>query len=428
MSTSIITSNNITYTAGLKTIIMGDLEISIPVQDTIEISSIAPNMTAHICLQKGDDIIFKTAMISAPVTPFEIIMYDQCGEISNKYPSNRIDNNSGTALITLENKILFSNIIFPLTVGQQYLVISDYPGLSKCMLQRSKSILVNNDLEKFSEKYDLRKIILFINEQLYLELSMLDIDLYKYFGDVHSVKSDCLIPYAVEYIAGASIAGSKTSFQGTLEFGDVDIEECRFCNQESFSSIVPEIRRKGIKINAEGPISKGSFIIIINNKGNDITEFIESHTGTIIKCLPFYDDDITSDHLLAFINAYIFYSNLKDTPSNSLHKFIIEHPLEVMQYERNSPICDILLIESETLIIKIFIEYTYIIHQYIIGILNDDRMITQRDYKFPNLAKRRMLGDNLHNISYCAMPKITRAITQAIPEQISNIIYSKQLF
>lgn len=354
MTPSKMILNNITFTTEANSLIIGEMKITTPMPGTIDILPGAPLETAHIILQKGDDTYFKSALLTSPVRPIDIIMYDQCGNISNKYLSTRTDNNSGSLKISAELKVLLSNIVFPtILTGQIYLVISNYSGLDQCSRPESKCELIKKDIEQLKESIDLSKVFLVIDAKINSTIESLGINLGDSFQTVHSVSSPLLIPYLVEYLAGKSIAGSKTSFQGFLNFGpDTEIVHCQFVEQPQQAMIEGQIRRNGrVQINSEGAVSGVRFCVMLAHKksSDKPTMFVEEVTGTEFPIVHFADNlpNITADHLTTLVNGLNFMDRLTKhyvDPTtqvksyDTLKKFILSNPVEVISYQFNSPL------------------------------------------------------------------------------------------
>jgi len=204
-------------------------------------------VTSNVIFQRGDDATFKNLLKSSPVRAFGINLYDQCGHLCNKWEASRHDNCSGTVRINSDSKALLSNIEFPKSLsGQTYLVITTYSGFERCVMKSSKKYLVETDLQALVEKTNVSEMILFVAEHIRNELGELGIDLTKFFKEVYSSPCANLVAHFTEYIAGKSVAGSRPSFQGMINFrSSVEVVVARFKAVKDMTNIECQIRRGG---------------------------------------------------------------------------------------------------------------------------------------------------------------------------------------
>ena len=361
------------------TLIVGDLTVNTSMCNDIDIPQSAPFETSHIILQKGDDEIFKSCIKSAPVRPFEFTILDQCGHLINNYPKTRTTNCSGTLPITTEPKTLINNITIPLfEESQGYLILSTYDGLESCILPSSKALLVKKDLEDLQSKTDTTKVVLFITDKLFTNISNLGINLQCSFKDVFYSPDNHIIPYFVEYLLGKTVQSSKPSFQGLLKFKTDTKEPYVYYGPECKTHIMAvqcvtdtpnkpiecHIRRHGkLQINTSSTVNKCKIIIVLGHKsrsifgrptlsGPDLSQSIlisEKSTRFNIKIglkNASTLTDLTTAHLTALTNAAEFYENINKNhitfatpaPTEDVKLYILKNADKVTKYMFDSPL------------------------------------------------------------------------------------------
>jgi hypothetical protein len=394
MTNSTVNFNNITYTVGTNTIIVGDIEVNTPAPGAIDIKPIGPQVTTHLILSKNDDIMFKTILQTSPVRNFEITIYDQHSHVSCCYVASRKDNSSGNVKIT-ECKDILSNIDFPkIVTGQLYLVISHYDGLDQLSIPQSKRDLVTQDIELLKQKVDTSKIILFISEEISKEIESLGISLTDSFQTVYAPPSGRLIQFLVEYLVGKSISGSKPSFQGMFKFDsiyddfapdDINVVIARSVRYDSTNpGVVSTIRRNGrIQINSDSKTSRSRFFIMLKHPENAELKVCEETTGTEFgityrstENLP----DLTDDHFITIVEALTFLEKLNSKKDNvSITKFISDNLSAAGKYLFASPLNDFEELDSKSELSSIIIEYACILRNQIYQILlNNASMVNYR--------------------------------------------------
>ena len=389
MSTSKITIDNITYTTPTNSILVGEISISTPSPDAIEIPGVAPNEDVNIILQKGDDIQFKTLTQTSPVRPFAVNIYDQYGQLCNKYEAGRTNNTSGTVKITSDIKVLLSNIDFPkVSSGQTYLVIRNYPGLESCILDESKNALVLRDLENLKAKVDTTQVVLVICSQIYKKINQVGIQLDNYFKKVYHYDGANIIHYFVEYLFGKSVAGSKPSFQGMLNFGEnVNVVLSRFRSESNHALVETQVRRNGrIQINTENKQSSAKFFVMVSHKNPSDLVLTEEVTGSSFVLVPRTVENIpgiTDEHFSAIMKGVNFLDKLNANKSaSSLKKFVLENTVECIRYVCDSPLTVFNDLEVESDYSNMIAEYGSTlgiqIQQLVMTALNQNQSMKQR--------------------------------------------------
>lgn len=408
MANSKITFNNITVTGDNNTLIVGELRITTPAPGAIDIPQQAELVNSNVIFQKGDDIAFKNHIQFSPVRAFGIKLYDQCGYLCNTWEAERPDNTSGNVRISSETKSLFSNIEFPKELtGQTYLVISSYAGFESCIMDGTKKFLVEKDFQALKQKHDVSNVILFISQHIYKELNELRIDLTKIFKEVHSSPSSNLITHFTEFIAGKSVAGSRPSFQGMLKFGPgVEVSVARFRPVKNCRNIECQIRRGGrIQINSENENCVVKFFIILKHLNPNTIAISEEFTQSEFQIVPYTAENLPGlkpNHFTTLFDGFSFLekiNNFKET--ETLTKFINENQANVISYMFASTLNVFELMESDSELVQMIIEYGSTLRQQIYQLL-----ITHATSTFTNINKkpRKYLNFNddemKHNYSH----------------------------
>ncbi len=414
MANSKITINNTTVTGVNNSLVVGELRISTPAPGAIDIPHQAESVESNIILQRGDDATFKSLMNSSPVRSFALKLYDQCGHLCNKWESSRHDNSSGNVRISSENKALFSNIEMPKGItGQTYLVISTYSGFERCVMWSSKKHLAEKDFEALSEKGTMSNVILFISEQINTELIKLGIDLASIFKAVYTSPASSLIPYFTEFIAGKSVAGSRPSFQGMLNFGPgVEIAVARFRNIKDTSSIECQIRRGGrIQINSENKVSAVKFFIVLKHSKPEDIKITEEFTESEFPIVPYTSETLPgleAEHFTTLFNGFSFLELLNANKDvTTMNKFVDEHSSQVVSYIYNSPLTMFETFDSNSESSQMIIEYGCTLRQQIYQVL-----VTQASKSFSSVNKKVrknvMFSEHELHANYSEPPNLYR--------------------
>jgi hypothetical protein len=364
MSTSKIILNNITITGVNNSLVVGELKILTPSPGAIDIPPQAEFIESNIILQKGDDENFKQCMNLSPVRPFDIKLYDQCGYLCNKWELDRHDNLSGNVRINSETKALFNNIEVPKELnGQTYLVISTYSGFERCIMNSSKKYLAEKDLSDFIKKTNVSNIILFISEHIKKELDDLGINLTTIFKQVYSSSVSTLILHFTEFIAGKSVAGSRPSFQGMINFGsNVEISTARFRNVKDTPHIECQIRRNGrIQINSENKNSAIKFFIILEHLNEQPIKVTEEFTKTDFPLIPYSIETLPGlnpEHFSALFTGFQFLEKLNANKDITKYaNFASEHESNIVSYLFNSPLTIFEKLDIESELSQMIVEY-----------------------------------------------------------------------
>lgn len=366
-----------THSTPTNTLLCGKLDIK---QDSSNFIICPPDCEYkdfHITLDSNCDSQFKSIFKQSQVLPSSYTLYDQSGFINCNYQNSRNDNNPGNITNNLEPKVLLSDITIPIIKeGQQFLVISSYSGLTNLTLTTHKKHLVTKDLELFSSKYDLSKIILFIVDNIQVEISNF-CDLNNIFKQVHVYSQKNVIKSLVEFISGTCINGSNPEFQGMLNFdsdvsANVEIVSGHFINIKSDCNISTTIRRGGrIHITSNTPFACIYFIIVISHTLK-IHEFCESTTNQkfTLNIVPDKLNDLTKEQLQIIMNSILYVDRLdKISDSKELVQYFLSNELFVVEYLFDSPILKNFSIKNEES--DIFINN--IISSYMLSINNKIR-------------------------------------------------------
>lgn len=407
MLNTTVTFNNITFTNGTNTLMVGDIRAVTPLPGAIDIKPVGEQVHSYIILQKGDDDVFKKMMETSPVRPFDITLFDHNGQIACKYAADRRDNTSGTVKIT-SSKDLLSEITFPPeSSSQTYLVITRYEGLDQLTLLESKQSLVSQDLERLRQNTNTKKINLFISDEINKEITSLGIDLTETFQRVFPMPVGKQIRYLVEYLVGKSVSGSKPSYQGMIKFGSGNLDYVPDKYQITYARFMPvdsncagltsAIRRNGrIQINSESNVAHSRFFIMLKHPENPNLTISDEMTGCefpityrTTENMP----DITEANLIAIIDSYFIFEKMVEKDSESLKSFISGNYVEAGKYIFASPLAPFNELKSDSETSSIIIEYGCFLQNHICSVLiNYAAMTTNKRFK-PN--KRPLLFGDL---------------------------------
>jgi hypothetical protein len=431
MSKSKITFNNTTVIDTNNSLMVGELRISTPAPGAIDVPPQAQCVDSNIIIQKGDDNTFKTLLNASPVRPYGIKLYDQCGHLCNKWESNRHDNASGNVRITSETKALFSNIELPKDLtGQTYLVISSYSGFERCAMKTSKKFLAEKDFNALAENY-MTDVILFISESIKKELDELGIDLTQFFKSVYSSPTHTLLPYFVEFIVGRSVAGSKPSFQGMLNFGPgVEIAVARFRNIKDTSSIECQIRRGGrIQINSENKNCAVKFFIVLKNSNSDQIKIIEENTHSEFPVVNYTAQTLpglVSENFTTLFNGFNFLEQLNANKDiKNMSEFVKSHPVEVVSYCFDSPLTVFESIDSDSEFSQMIAEYGNTLGNQIYQLLiSHSSKVKASSYVNKKTHKNVMFDEHEMYPNYSDSTQYSTRLHQYIPaERQSSVPY-----
>ena len=298
-----------------------------------------------IVLDKNTFSDFKRYFNKAPTIQKLITLYDQNGFTIVKYPELREDNKPGTVEISTEPKVQLGDIIIPIaTDSQTFLVLTSYHSLVGVIRKKTKEQIILQDMAILCSKYDLSKVILFITDSIYNDVNTY-CDLSKIFKKVNVEKNQEIIPSLVEYIAGATISGSKPEFQGLLNFGtNVEITKAYFSNIQNH--IDAKIRtNECIHFTSHFTNSSSYFIILLSHSTCNDINITESttHTQYEIDVSP-EKNTITDEHMEIMINGLLFMEELQRIIdyddfikysllfSQKIVLYIYKSPLDIFKY------------------------------------------------------------------------------------------------
>lgn len=157
-----------------------------------------PNSTTHNR--------FKSVMLTAPVTPVAINMYDMNGNNIGKYSSERKSNDSGNIQHT-NKEITFLNDI-TIHSDNCVLFLEDYYPFGKFTSELTKNFL-KKDAEMCGDKF--KNTIVYMKSKLYKQFAMLtSVDINTLFKQVVIVTdSDCMAQTCIEHFFGRVIVGKS---------------------------------------------------------------------------------------------------------------------------------------------------------------------------------------------------------------------------
>lgn len=350
------------------TLLGGEVQVTQQSPNSIVCQPECKNNDIHIILDQSVDKLFKELFKNAPgpdtVPSRSFTIYDQSGFINTKYSESRQNNNPGTIVNEVSPKALLSHIVLPIVEeGQMFIVLTSYTGFTSKVLDEQKLSLLTQDIQLFRAKHDLSKVILFIVEPLYKEITKF-CDLNTIFKKVHVYTIQNIVPALVEYVAGSIVYGSKPDFQTFLSFGS----NVKIVN-EYFSPIKNQLSmnvRRGDKIHiaTTSTFSSSNFMILLSHRSPDDIEIIESTNNTkyeLVKSLE--DPPIKTDrHLQIMIDSVIYLSQLEQLKTrDDFVEYMYSNSRNVVMYLIDSPILKVFK-NDESLIDFDCMIYNYMQH------------------------------------------------------------------
>ncbi len=365
MSSSTMNINMKYHTKGSFVLANGEIVINTPQPGAIVIPGTLPQVTTHVIMEKGVDSILKNMMSSSPVSPFGVNLYDQCGNCFAKYEAGRASNGHGSVKITVEPKILLSNIEIPHVPEEDnvILVLTSYSGLQKCLRSDAKRQCLTQDIEQWRTTTDISRVTLFTTPELIREIDSPEFT--SLFKQVHvmttgsSGASQC-VALLCESLFGVNIAGSKPSFQGMLYFGpDTDVVIARHTSN-STGNITQQIRRGGrIQINTDSTNASTKFFAIIKTGSEAFNpELIVEETTQTKAVVTEIETTLTPEQMDTIIDGYAFLTQFNEMPHDKAVVFCQENASEVVRYLFTNPFKSIINNESTNEFDRIMISYT----------------------------------------------------------------------
>ena len=219
-------------------LVLNHITVTVPKPHALTINPVASG-PSKVVISKNDYNNFKLIMSSAPVTNQNINVYDQNGNLVNKYLADRKNNVGGQLPVFPENTLLLSNIIWPKIESEEetiYYPLTQYGALSQVRIPEFKTQVVDTDFKNLVSNPDVKtqKIVLIMNSQMHSLLTTYGADKYfHHFKKIINFEGSDYdsINYLVEYLCGKTISGYKPSFQGYMNFGSE--------NEIMFSKIIP---------------------------------------------------------------------------------------------------------------------------------------------------------------------------------------------
>jgi len=325
------------------TLLGGEINVTQPLPNSIICPPLCDYQENHITLDRTVDRSFKEYFMKAPVLPKFYTIYDQAGFTNTRYNQNRINNNSGTIENEIEPRVLLSDIVLPIiTHGQQFLIVTSYSGLTSRYLDEQKKYIVNNDLEMFKSKYDLSKVILFIVDTIYDEISKYT-DLKSIFKEVYQTNIQKIIPSVVEFIAGSIVSGSKPDFQTFMSFG-TNVEIVREYFIPVKNQLCASIRTGNrIHLATTFTFSCVSFMLLLSHSSPDDINITESTNDTKFKLIKNKDDvyncTINQLQLQTMVDSILYLNMLELLKSKEeFTQFMYANSQKLVTYLIDSPI------------------------------------------------------------------------------------------
>jgi hypothetical protein len=271
---------------------------------------------------------FKHNASFAPAFGVGVDVQDARGNVLAKYVPGRISNNTaGTVKYTSNPAYLFSDMVFP-DSDDVIIALDNYMPFQSCNLADSREFAIREDFRLFSEKYDLKKVTMFVTQTIGTILSSYNLD--QLFKQVVVTQNDRLTQTLCEYLFGATLSGSEPSFQGFLNFGPTtEIVYAEFTNKvpSRASKVTPSVRTNGrLQLNLDGSEGSYSFTIVI--KTPDMLDHItESETKSVFSLDNTITERLTSfdeDKMAHLLDMFRFSHLLETTPIDKREQLLMD--------------------------------------------------------------------------------------------------------
>jgi hypothetical protein len=326
------------------TLLCGELNLKVPSPNSILCQPLYNFPKNSIILDRNSWSSFKTYFSDAPVYPNTFSVYDQNGLLLSTYTDTRTNNYSGTIDITSEPKTLLSDIVIqPLSDDEQtFIILTSYEGLTSCLIDEHKKHIITSDMDMFKAKYDLSKVILFVVDTIYNEMSCY-YDLSKIFKQVHVTIVPKVLPLLfIEYVVGKFVSGSKPDFQGFLNFGpNVEVVSSHFNHVEN--RLFATNRRRGrVHISSNTTSSTSHFLILLSHSSPSDIMISESTTSTHYDLVVSPNEmvKLSDSQMETMMNGLLFMEDLiKFTGDYALLQYLLQaDSVKVVSYLYDSPI------------------------------------------------------------------------------------------
>jgi len=295
------------------------------------------NEDCNIIVSKETSYYFLDLIKKSPLTSTNITLYDQDGNIFNKYVSGRKNNNSGNLSYKTDTKMMLKNIEIP-SFGKNYLLLDSYLGADDCHLKEIRDRFINAD---FPDNFQDKNLTIFTSEKI-MDMGLRFPENVK----VVLVKSKNYMELAncfVEYIFG-KVFGDVSQFNKFLYIGKGKALSSRVDNQD-ISVICRSEGRIEFSTKKEEVIA--NFVIFLKNTSDEFNitmddervNYINSTCNEKFLALPYvsfyYDFNKENVNDIISSNQEIVISFMVNNPFKSFEddKTIIDSFLNNIHHE-----------------------------------------------------------------------------------------------
>jgi hypothetical protein len=184
-----------------------EIEVQADSLKSLTVDSMFPNTDVHVVISSSYDRALKERASSYPVSKNNIYLYDQQGNITNKWLIDREDNSTPVTI--------FKQIEIPDVPESSNLmvVLTDHVSMTECSSDFSKSKIIGSDLQEFYKKLNP-----LVNNYIVITS---DIDKSVFTSEIPSelnvtkivLDTSRLIPGISEILFGKTITSGPTSYQ-----------------------------------------------------------------------------------------------------------------------------------------------------------------------------------------------------------------------
>ena len=192
-----------------------EIEVQADPLKSLTVDTMFPNTDVHVVMPSSYDRALKERVLSYPVSKNNIYLYDQQGNITNKWMIDRENNNTGDVQNNTTPVTIFKQIEIPnVTEGSNLVVIlNDHVSMTECSSDFSKSKIIGSDLQEFYKKLNplVNNYIVVtndINENIFTSEIPSQLNVTKIVLD-----QTRLIPGLAEILFGKAITSGPTSYQ-----------------------------------------------------------------------------------------------------------------------------------------------------------------------------------------------------------------------
>jgi len=254
---------------------------------------------------------------SSPVTKTNINIYDQEGNIFNKYSSSRETNKPGNLFYKTSTKMTLNSIVIPPT-GNNYLLLPEYLGAESCKLEEIRNKFIEWD---YPSNFESKNLTILTTKKV------MDFGV-KFPSDVKILilDSDSFIVSVIEYFFGKHF-GDTSNFVKTL----IPKNYCEgIVSLTKDSSILVSCRKEGkIEFFTKEQEASSEFLILMSNLNESESKFT-------------YEDDETKELIFENINdetiskvlpiSKIFYNYKTNEKKTSFNEFFKKNSMSLLKF------------------------------------------------------------------------------------------------